>query len=320
MRYVPNAAAHADVEAEALAAEPADLAPPGALGFAEPVARRDPVGAMATVRENLESLVATTCTGGAVAVRWTVFGLLTCIGLAYCLKPNASLAVVLAWSASLFFGPGGAELADDIRSGRIALPSRELLRQARIRLDVLAILFERSLHRQFKFMRYILADASPQLGKNFLCTREERIRYPRAEYSNPQFITTYDLNEGFESRIAPVSIIGAGFGSGLKKTYNVSGIFLMESEDPVDFEEVRCEVMGMTTDQGPEKSMHDEIAGVVDFLSGKYSSADAKAYLWPHVLYVAGHMHLLWNALEETCKAVSCSQVFLMLFHLCACS
>ena len=140
-RAIPDARRQSIAESAYLAAEPV-LASESAPGLAEPIPpppRRDSVNSsLDSVRESLREL-AGPHRRGAVPALWTSYGILTCLGLAYHLKPTASLSMVLALAASLFFGPGGSELVNDIRAGRIALPSLELMRQARIRLDILVV-------------------------------------------------------------------------------------------------------------------------------------------------------------------------------------
>ena len=100
----------------------------------------------------------------------------------------------------------------------------------------------------------------------------------------------YDLNQGFESRVGPLSTTGEGHSSSLKKTFNLTSMFLMECERESDFEELRCEVFGITTDQGAEAKVHEQSACVVPFLARRYSANDHRSWLWPFVLFVTGHL------------------------------
>ncbi|CAK0867379.1 unnamed protein product, partial [Prorocentrum cordatum] len=287
------------------------VAPPEA-GIVEVQAappRGDAAGSLGEVRRNLASMAGPHL-GGTVGHRWAPHGILCCLSLAFQLKPSAKLSDLLAMVVQMFYGRDGSQLVNEIRHGRIPLPSSELMRQARIRLDVLAILYERELNKDFKFMRYLLVDGSKQLGRHFLCTREDRIRYPRSEFGNPGFMVRYDLNEGFESRVCPLSTTGEGHSTALKKTFNVTSMFLMECERESDFEERRCEVFGIATDQGAEAKIHDQAANIVPFWDGKYAALDPRSWLWPFVLFVTGHLHLLFNALEEACKQVSVATGF----------
>ena len=276
---------------------------------AVPVPQDFDASMMARVRGNLQGL-AGRAQAGAVAFRWTVWGILAVLVLAAGVKPGATIASVLSAASMLFFGLAGRQLAADIRSGVIPLPSNELLRQARIRLDLLSILYERKRHKKTKFFRYLLADASSMLGRNFLCIREDRVGYPRDEAENYTFFSTFDLNSGYETSVKPLSIMGEGWSSAVKKTFNMCACFQMETEDAEDFDEVRCEVCGVTTDQGAERDICDQSVRILPGYADKYLADDPRCYLWPNALFVAGHMHLMYNALSDACQNISVSKRF----------
>ena len=84
----------------------------------------------------------------------------------------------------------------------------------------------------------------------------------------------------------------------------------METRDLTAFEELRTEVCGVTTDQGAEKDICDQSVNIVPGIANRYASTDHKSYLWPGAMYVAGHMHLMYNALEEACKSLTISETF----------
>ena len=92
----------------------------------------------------------------------------------------------------------------------------------------------------------------------------------------------------------------------------------MESSSAADFEETRCEVFGITTDQGAEKNLHEQSVNVVPSLRGRYTSQQSKSWLWPNALYICGHLHVLYNALEEASKGISGStSLFFRLLPIC---
>ena len=104
-RSVPDARSQAIVESAHLASEP-DVAPEGTPGLAGPVPpahpQHDQDATFDSVRANLTQLAGPPRLG-AVSQRWTAYGILTCLGLVYHLKPSASLNIVLALAATLFF-------------------------------------------------------------------------------------------------------------------------------------------------------------------------------------------------------------------------
>ena len=88
----------------------------------------------------------------------------------------------------------------------------------------------------------------------------------------------------------------------------------------MDFEETRCEVIGIVTDQGAEAVMRDRSQNAVPFLRDSYSSVDPRSDLWPVASFIAGHLHMLFNALGEASKALGCAQlVFDALKTVCVC-
>ena len=100
-------------------------------------------------------------------------------------------------------------------------------------------------------------DSSPQLGANYLCLREDRIRIPRGQYNEIMNPMT-DLSNHFESRICSASVIGHKNANLVKKTSNVANTYLSESDSVDMFFEKRCEVRGAVTDQGTEKGIGDD--------------------------------------------------------------
>lgn len=268
----------------------------------------DPVGAAGTnymdqVRSNLASL-SRDRGGGAVSTTWHVTTILTCLQLASTLKPSSTLQEALAFSCALFFQQDGAELSQDLLSGRISLPKYDFLRCARVRLDMTAILHERAHSMDYACLRFVSLDTSPQLGRNFLCIREDRIRYLRSESLTSLLCSpTFNLNIALQTRVLPLSTIGAGRASTQRKSLNVISVFLMETSDLSQFEQVRDEVCGLTSDQA-DMSQADETINVLPQLRGKYAADDPRSFVFPKCLIVIGHLHVLYNALEEACKCL----------------
>ena len=240
--------------------------------------------------------------------------------LANTLRPTASLKDNLALAASLFFGAGGATLAKNLRDGTIPLPREWLLRQSRLRLDIMNIMYQRQLFVKWTSIRFILADSATINGRNFLCIREDSIRYPTSETLNAEFRKSYNLNAGFHTRLLPLSSSGAGHATCIKKTTNAANIYKMESEDMNQFDVIRSSVRGFASDQGAERGMGDETVTILPEYRGRYIATDPMNYLWPCCLFVMGHLHLLFNALEEACKGMGelSTKFFDALRSLCA--
>ena len=121
---------------------------------------------------------------------------------------------------------------------------------SRVRLDVMAILYERMLAKSFRFTRYILMDSSPQRGYNFLCVREDRVAIPVDQLLSPEMRANFDINSGFQTRLCPLSTLGVGNAGLVKKGLSVINIPLMESDSKPAFNTVRGEYRGGTADHG----------------------------------------------------------------------
>ena len=252
-RYVPDARRQSEAMEVELVAEPVLGESDTGLFTEVPVAH---TMAVDVARNSIQALG--TQVRGAVSSVWTARGTILCLRLASSLRPSVCLGEGLADSARLFFGPDGEAFAQQLESGQLPLPGLGCMRQARLRLDLVNILFQRFLFTISYCIRFFLVDSSPQLGRNYLCVREELVRYPREMMHLPEVRAAFNLNDGFESRIMPLSTLGNSRASGLKKTLNVAGLYLMETEYADQFNEVRGSIVGVTTDQGAEVKVIDE--------------------------------------------------------------
>jgi len=226
------------------------------------------------------------------------------------MKPQAQLQEVLADSAELFFGADGAAAQRELRRGEHALPSVDLLRMARVRLDMMSMLFEQFLSRHFKYLRYFQVDASNQLGLEFLLIKEDRIAIPRAS-SGPFLRVEFDLNAAFYSRVCPCSVLGKYNAGVVKKSCNMANCLMTESGSEAMFHEKRKEARGLTTDHGTEKAMADDTVAVLGHLATAFPVGSDDSFMYPQLLPMFGHMHILFNALEETVCKVKQSEDFL---------
>ena len=114
----------------------------------------DPPQSVGVAWRNLQALSA--ASQGAVEVRWTPRGILLSLQLAANLKSGSSFVDVLSCCARMFFGEDGEFLVSKLESGNLKVPSLQLLRSSRVRLDIMNILFERTLRAEWCYKRYIL--------------------------------------------------------------------------------------------------------------------------------------------------------------------
>jgi len=176
---------------------------------------------------------------------------------------------------------------------------------------MMAILFQRELLRiGARYLRYIMIDSSPQLGCNYLCVREDRIKLPGFALMSPQARASYDRNEGFETRIMPLSTLGLGHAGLVKKGINTANLYLMESEEEEDFHTIRNEVFGSTMDSGTEKDVGNDTVGIIARFAGLFNPEDPQSFMYPKLLHMPGHLHLLFNALETSVKKLEMAAKF----------
>jgi len=154
---------------------------------------------------------------GTVQRSYSAEGLLKCLELASLLKNTADLTSVLCASASIFFGDQASSITDGLRSRKFAMPSLALMRQARLRLDYLSIMWQRREFLRYKSIRYLLCDSSPQLGWNIFGVLEDRVIIPEAATLSLHLYMQLELNEHWESEVLPLSSSGLGHAGAVKK-------------------------------------------------------------------------------------------------------
>ena len=117
----------------------------------------------------------------------------------------------------------------------------------------------------------------------------------------------------------PLSTVATGWGSLPKKAGNAASLYLNESEDDAAFNDLRMQVKGGTTDQGTESGILDETVGIIPRFRNVFPASDRRSFLFPSGLFIVGHLHVLYNALEESCKSLPVSNDFFgVLTHITA--
>ena len=112
-------------------------------------------GDLATVRERLGSLYSEQ--RGPVTHRYTGEGMLAYASLNSVSSNSASAVDALAASAIILFGGApGIDLAADIKTKKFCFPSANVLHSARVRLDLMDILFQRLMFLRFEPCHYLI--------------------------------------------------------------------------------------------------------------------------------------------------------------------
>ena len=223
-----------------------------------------------------------------------------------CLKaallPSVQLADALKLTAPFFFGHDGSSAFTSQSLAEIDLPSDNVLRDGRIKIDSLAVLWERKSFDMYMYWRYLSPDASPQLGWQWLVLREDRFAFPKEKFeSETSAAIAANFDEALQSRTCHLSVYGRGRGSLVNKSVCVNNIHKMESEDEVMHAELVAQVFGITSDQGTEKGQADIDTMEEGSVAHVHQSAGA-GHLYPFALWMPEALHILYNALESSIK------------------
>ena len=240
---------------------------------------------------------------GTVTHRYKPSAILRCLALQRHIKPSSTLADVIIASGNIILGHEDAqELSTMLREKRCHLPGNDVLRSARIRLDLLSVLWEQGAAMDPDEIFFRLCDSSPQMGIDFLCVIEDKFKLPTvasiASWTEPQI----DLNDAFTSQVELMSSIGSGRAGLAKKTSNVANGLLMKSRSDEHFHDRRRKHRGNTSDQGTERGMNDTPVDVLPRFDKIALPGTPESYLYPYSFYQPGMLHVLYDALEEASK------------------
>ena len=138
---------------------------------------------------------------GAVKHLYNPETILKCLQLARCKKAGCSVQDVLVEAAGLLLDDDDAKkVGQDFQDGDAVLPAVDLIRSARLRLDMLSVVYQQRYFLRSNVVRYLLIDSSPQLGFKFLCTIEDVFVIPSSStFSLLTSIKQLDLHNEFES-------------------------------------------------------------------------------------------------------------------------
>jgi hypothetical protein len=234
--------------------------------------------------------------GGAVSHSYPPDVILTSLRLHSRLKGQSSLSNVISDSAALIFGHLESQpLRLALTDGSIKLPSWNLMLDARVRLDILNVLYERLLFLQFEFLRYYNPDSSPQLGLQWLAVCEDRFALPKDTCHDLLQYVGLDLNDHFQSRLMPLSTYGRGHGTWISKHLQILRINTMESSSDAHFLGRCRQVRGIVSDQGVERNI-----SLGTTMLPTQGPTDSLAY--PLATWWPEHLHIIYNCLQRVCS------------------
>jgi len=251
--------------------------------------------------------------GGACLHRYVPSSMLAFMDLAEKLKPSATMNDTLSTCAMLFFGDGGTTLASKLSAGAIPLPTASTLKMARLKLDMLSMIFQQKLFLRFDFLIYQLIDSSPQLGFNFLITVEDQIRIPWPATWDLARRAALDLNEHFVTLLQAFASLGLGKANTLVKTVTTTNTLISGVESVADFDRRRKSHRGFCTDHGVEHGIGAMPLGVTHM--GVPDADDPLAFLYPNSVSVVDLLHTLWGGYERVCKENDLFDAFQDILH-----
>jgi hypothetical protein len=169
------------------------------------------------------------------------------------MKDITKLAVKLTCKPEISEG-----VMDDIDKGKVIVPSARRCRSDKVKLDVLAMLFERTRLERFQTWRYLMTDGSPLHGWNFLNTRSEEIFFPKSLDEIGMLEALRCNGHGFRRRTCPLMTTGYGRASLVDKA-NVLGrqLHVDSVSSEASFDQMRSEVENLATDQSTETGIAD---------------------------------------------------------------
>lgn len=166
------------------------------------------------------------------------------------LKEVVSLALKLACPPGLL-----DTVLHHVNSGVVKLPGREVLRLADFRINLIDILYQRSLANNNSFDRYWSGDSSPQGGHIFFVVVEDRLMWPsRLSIADRLAL---DADKHFGRRFLPTTTLGYGGANLLGKACNTQHAAALESGTWAKFCKMRNEVRVWSSDQGVDSAIAD---------------------------------------------------------------
>ncbi len=204
----------------------------------------------------------------------------------------------------------------DLRSGVTRIPGREVLRKADFRVNLIDLLYQRQLLNNHVFARFWQGDSSPQGGHNFFVLVEDRLKWSSRQTVEERLAVNWDSQ--FERRHLTTTTLGYGMGSLLGKASNTQHATALEAGTWVKFTAIRYSVKTWSSDQGVDcqivdspclidedfKNLTNLLQDMTESKITMNSEAAAEAYFLPFCLYYPDHLHIIYNAFEESVCAI----------------
>ena len=240
---------------------------------------------------------------GSVTHRYNAEGILAYLDLSGNLKPGVPVSRALACCCRLLFGAQANALAQNIETGVVHSPSRQILRAARLRLDYISILYQQKLFLRSEAVHFLLCDSSPQLGRNFFAIIEDTFAIPAESCLNLRLRVNQELQGNYESMLWPLSTLGLGHAAVVNKASLLMNNVLMHVASDTSLHAKRKRYRGMCTDHGTESEVYQSSIDLLPSYRNTYNPGDPDRYFFPNMLGVVGKLHSMWGALEKCVKS-----------------
>ena len=246
--------------------------------------------------------------------RYSFQQMIAALKLSDLLKSADKMTDAVKASIELVLPDKSADICAKIDSGEIRVPQKDAVLRGWQKLDCAGVLWERETIGNQR-CRYLMADASEKMF-NYFCVRESSVAL---EPFGEESLDEHKVQLSFDSHAWQCTVCGYGATNAAYKLRNLSHSLLLKCHCAEDLESLRCQVLGYTSDQGTERKLADAalateasfqaLINLCDRINaGHEQLVDASAqshYLFPNCLFMPGHLHLLFNALEEAVKSSS---------------
>ena len=236
--------------------------------------------------------------------------LLNAVELGREIKDQSRFKVTAAKALRFFYPQDWKRRVAEFGRSRRRTPGKSLLRSARVRLDVTAMLWHREWSGQRRLFRYVSVDASPQMSMSYeVFVSAERVVL--RDHLLGHTLRTLD-----PASVIPRSLPLATLGQGKtalsdKVAAHVHQTWCDYGPDRASVRTAFADVRQVLTDMGVEFGManyHDVVDDVIPAVKGRaeppVQPADRSAHLFPYALQVPGLLHLLDWVIREIVQSL----------------
>ena len=125
-------------------------------------------------------------------------------------------------------------MSAEIEADEIHTPSRQVLRAARLRLDIVSVIYRQKHFLKFETVIFYLADSSPQFGRNFFAIIENSFSIPARGCLNLMRRVKLEMQNVWDERLWPLATLGLGKAGAVNKMIRFVNNMQMHSANDED--------------------------------------------------------------------------------------